>query len=252
MMKIWYVGLIAALAVGALVGCGGEEATQASADAGGDETYTSEVLDTSYSDALNASNQLLLGTMQLEGTEYAITPEQATTLLPLWRAMQGGVTAQVEVNALLKQIEGTMTQEQLQAIAAMQLTQDDMLAWMQSQGLGMGGGQGWSGGGEGLSPEEQATRQAERAGGEGMPPEFEGMSEEEREALRATMQAGGGMPGGRAGFEGMGEDEREALRATMEAGGGVSGRPGGGAGGRQFGPLLNPLIELLEARAGES
>ena len=173
-----------------LAGCsGGEEATQASASVGGD-AYTSEVLDTSYDDALNASNQLLLGTMQLEGTEQAVTPEQAATLLPLWRAMQGGVTAQTEVNALLKQIEGTMTQEQLQAIAAMQLTQEDLQAWMEEQGLGMGGG--FPGAGD--------------------------MSEEERENLRATAEAGGGRPGG-GQFGDLSEEERANIRATMEAGG---------------------------------
>ncbi len=222
-MKVWHIGLALVFVVGALVGCGGEEATQASASVGGD-TYTSEVLDTSYDDALNASNQLLLGTMQLEGTEQAITPEQATTLLPLWRAMQGGVTAQTEVNALLKQIEGAMTQEQLQAIAAMQLTQEDLRAWMEEQGVSMGGG--FPGAGD--------------------------VSDEERENLRATAEAGGGRPGG-GQFGNLSEEERANMRATMEAGGGRPGGAGGGAGagGRQFGPLLNPLIELLTERAAE-
>jgi hypothetical protein len=121
---------------------------------------------------------------------------------------QGGVTAQAEVDAVLKQIEGTRTQEQLEAIAAMQLRQKDLWVWMQEQGLGRLSG--------GEMPPEMATRMAE----------FQGMSEEEREAARATMQAGGGMPG----------------------------RPGapGEASGRQFVILLNPLIELLEARAGEA
>ncbi|MBU0703798.1 MAG: hypothetical protein KKC18_08010 [Chloroflexi bacterium] len=67
-----------------------------------------------------------------------------------------------------------------------------------------------------MSP-EMATRRAE----------FGNMSEEEREALRATMQAGGGMPGGPGG------------------GTGAGGRPG------QFRILLDPLIELLEARPAE-
>ena len=224
-MKLGYIGLTMGLVVAVLVGCSGEEATQASADAGDGETYTSEVLDISYSDALNASNQLVLGTMQLEGTEQAVTPEQAATLLPLWRAMQGGVTAQAEVNALLKQIEGTMTQEQLQTIAAMQLTQEDLQAWMEEQGLGMGGG--FPGAGD--------------------------MSEEERENLRATAEAGGGMPGG-GQFGDLSDEEREALRATMEASGGMPGGAGGGRAGNrpgQFHILLDPLIELLEARAAE-
>jgi hypothetical protein len=131
----------------------------------------------------------------------------------------------------MKQIEGTMASEQLEAIAAMQLAQGDMRAWMQSQGLGMGGGQGRPGGGEELSPEEQSTRRAEFGGGEGMPPEM------------ATR---------RAEFENMSEEEREALRATAQAGGmpfGPGGRAGSGPG--QFVILLNPLIELLTQRAAE-
>jgi len=233
MMKIWYVGLVLILVVGVLAGCGGEQATPAPADESAGETYTSASLDTSYDGALNASSQLVLGTLQLEETDYAVTPEQAASLLPLWQALQGGVTAEAEVNAVLKQIEGAMTQEQLEAIAAIQLTQEDLSVWMREQGMGFGG--------QGRSPELQATRQAE-FGGEGMPSDGEmppematrraemaNMSDEEREAMRATAQAGGGVPGGT----------------------GAGGR--GGAGGRpgQFTILLNPLIELLTGRAAE-
>ncbi len=233
-MKSWHVVLILAIAVTVLAGCGGEQATPAPADADDSETYASAVLDTSYPDALDVRSQLALGTIQLEEAENGVTPEQATALLPLWQALQGGVTAQAEVNAVLKQIEGTMTSEQLAAVAAMRLTQDDLRAWAQSQGLGVppGGGAGQMGGGQELSPEERATRQAERGGGQEPSPEmatrraeFESMSEEEREALRATAQAGGGIPGG------------------------AGGRAGGGSG--QFTILLDPLIELLTERAVE-
>jgi len=236
-MRVWHIGLVLALTATALVGCGGGQDTSSAVDTGGSETYVSKVLDTSYPDAMNASSQLALGTLQLEGTENAVTPEQAAALLPLWQALRGGVTVQAEVNAVLKQIEGTMAQEQLTAIAAMQLTQEDLRAWMQEQGPGLGGGFPGPGEGQEVSPEVRATREAEFASGE-VPPEmatrraeFENMSEEERQALRATMQAGGGMPGG--------------------PGGGMPGGPGGraGAGGRQFMVLLDPLIELLTQRA---
>lgn len=224
--QLWYIGLVLALTVAVLAGCGGEETPSAPADADDNETYTSAVLDTSYPGALNVSGQLALGTIRLEETKNAVTPKQATPLLPLWQALQGGVTVQAEVNTVLAQIEETMATEQLEDIAAMQLTQEDLRAWTQEQGLGLG-----TGGGQDLSPEEWATRQAERSSGE-MPPEaatrraeMENMSEEEQEALRATAQAGGGMPGG------------------------AGGRAGGGS--RQFTILLNPLIELLAQRAAE-
>lgn len=228
-MKSWHVALTIVLVV-VLTGCGSGQA--APADEGGGETYASTVLDTSYPGALPVNSQLALGTFQLEGTENAVTPEQAKTLLPLWQALQGGVTAQAEINAVLKQIESAMTQEQLQAIAAMQLTQEDLRAWMEEQGMQMPGGPG-EGSGQEPSPEALATRQAGIGPGEGeRPPEM------------ATR---------RAQFENMSEEERAAMRATAEASGGMPGRPAGagGAGGRQFSILLNPLIELLEARAGE-
>jgi predicted pyridoxine 5'-phosphate oxidase superfamily flavin-nucleotide-binding protein len=217
-------------------------------DTGGSETYVSKALDASYPDALNASSQLALGTLQLEGTENAVRPEQAAALLPLWQALRGGVTVQAEVNAVLKQIEGTMSQEQLAAIAAMRLTQEGLRTWMEEQGLGRPGGfQGapggtpvpgqtpGAGGWQDLSPEVRATRQAEFGDREVSPEmatrraEFENMSQAEREALRATMQAGGGLPGGPGG--------RGAAGGT------------GGRGGGQFMILLNPLIELLTQRA---
>ncbi len=182
--------------------------------------------------------QLALGTILLEETDNAVTPEQAVALLPLWQSLQGGVTAQAEAEAVLKQVEGTMTAEQLAAIAAMQLTQEDLQAWMQEQGLGTGGG-------------------FPGAGGD--------MSEEKREAARATAQASDEMPGERGGemppematrraeMENMSEEERAALRATAQAGGGMPGGFGGRAGGGGGQPMmmLNPLIELLEERAEE-
>ena len=235
--RVWASGVIVALMVAALVGCGGGEAASAPADDEGEAVYTSEALDSSYDGALDAGTQLVLGTIQLEETDGAVTAEQAADLLPLWRALQGGVTAQAEVSAVLKQIEGLMTQEQLETIAAQQLTRDDLQAWMQERGMGFAGAGGDMGDEEQES--SRATRQAEGAGWGGqdgeMSPEvatrraeFENMSEEDRESLRATMQAGGGLPGGGHG----------------------GGRSGGG--GRQFTFLLRPLIELLEARAAEA
>jgi hypothetical protein len=277
-MKRWTIRLVLALAVGALAGCGQGQATPTPAAQGAGETYSSTALDTSYDDALDASTQLVLGTLRLEETGNAVTPEQAQSLLPLWQSLQGGVTAQVEVNAVLKQIEKTMTQDQLAAIAAMRLTQEDLRSWMQEQGVG--GGFAGPGGGQELSPDELATRQAEfgnmseedRANlratmeAEGGFPEggfpgggqFGNMSEEERANMRATMEAGGGFRGG-GQFDDLSEEERANIRATIEAGGGgMSGGPGSGGGmpggpGRRggLGTMLNPLIELLTQRAAK-
>jgi hypothetical protein len=227
--------LVAVVMVAGLAACGGEEEVLAeediSADAGAG--YVSEALDTDYEGALPVSSQLALGTMELEGTGDAVTSEQASTLLPLWQALQGSVTAEAEVNAVLTQIERAMTDEQLVAIAAMQLTQEDMAAWAEENGMNIPfSGEGGMGFGQ-------------------------GMSDEERAAILATVEAGGvpeGRPGGGEGFAGggMSQEEREAFRATAEASGMTmpEGRGGGGRrGGVNF--LIGPLVDLLTERAAE-
>ena len=136
------------------------------------EQYTSPNLDTTYEEALPVRLQLTLGTLMLEGTPDAVTPEQAAQLLPLWQALQAltasGTSATAETNAVLAQIEATMTQAQLGAINTMRLTSPQMQEWASQNGLtlGSGGGAGTGGGGGqgqggGMSPEERATRQAE-------------------------------------------------------------------------------------------
>jgi hypothetical protein len=238
-MRFWNLALVLLLVVAALVACGGEAAPAADEQENlaqtiesdeGSGGYTSEVLVISYERALPASNQLALGTFRLEGTENAVTPDQAKALLPLWQAIQGGaLQSDAETNAVLKQIEGTMTAEQLAAIAALQLTFEEMGTWMQEQGVNFG-------------------RPAGAAVGQGA---LADMSEEERTAMRATRQAGGEGGFGRGGFADMSEEEREALRATAEASGMTFGGRSAGArrGGTAF--LAEPLVELLTQRAAE-
>jgi len=161
-----------------LAACGGADAP-APVNSGAEETLDTS-LDTSYENALSVRNQLMLGTLNLEDSAQAVSAEQAAVLLPLWQGLVGitnsGVSAQAEVDAMLKHLEGAMSGEQLAAIRAMKLTQADLQAWAQSQGLGAGSGDSTSptgagggmgsgqGGGQNLSPEERAARQAERGG----------------------------------------------------------------------------------------
>src|SRR3990172_2982293 len=83
-------------------------------------------LTTDYIDAASLRNQLAFGTLKLSDTANAITPEQAKQLLPLWQALLSltgsDTTAEAELTALQDQVVQTMTSEQLQAIAAMQIT----------------------------------------------------------------------------------------------------------------------------------
>jgi len=154
--------LIALVLIVALSACTSAPAPAASTTT--QDTYTSTALDTSYEGALAVRNQLALGTLQLEGTPNAITPEQAKALLMLWQALrattQSSASAQAEVSALLGQIEGTLTADQLAAIKDLKLTQTTFQQWAAANGITIGAGGGQPGGGQGLSPEARATRQA--------------------------------------------------------------------------------------------
>ncbi len=94
--------------------------------------------------ALPEATQLIIGTLKLEDTNQAVTAEQAADLLPLWQTMlvlsESDTAAQQETEALITQIQETMTAEQRQAITDMNLTREDMMSIMQEQGLALGGG----------------------------------------------------------------------------------------------------------------
>lgn len=160
---------LAALLLGA---CGGAAGPQNSASA---SSGTS--LDISYENALPVRNQLLLGTLRLDDSAHPLSAAQAATLLPLWQGVRGtmnsGAAAQAESYALLKQIEAALNAAQLADIRGWKLTQVDLQAWATSQGIAVGTGNaaasggtgtGQPGGGQALSAEARATRQAERGG----------------------------------------------------------------------------------------
>ncbi len=221
----WLPWLFLLVAIGA--GCGGSTPTPE--ELGALEGYKSAYLDTSYPDALPASSQLALGTLLLEGTENAVTPEQAARLLPLWQSLRGGtLRGSAEVRAALTAIEKAMTPEQLRAIAAMRLTRQRLQEWMEAQGLrlvppaGTPGAWGNPGGTPGVWGGPGG-----RIGPWGTPPAGFTPSAE----LRQT---------------------RAAERQTMVAGGGVPQRAFGESNAAlwQFRALLGALIQLLSRRAG--
>lgn len=145
-----------------LAACSTTAATPAPASTA--SAYVSAHLDTSYEGALPARNQLALGTLNLAGTPQAVTAEQAAALLPLWQALratsQSGGASQTEINTVLGQIEAGLTEAQLAAIKAQQLTQTDLQDWAKAAGITLGSGSGQPGSGQSLSPEARATRQA--------------------------------------------------------------------------------------------
>jgi len=153
---------------------------------------------------------------QLDILEQGPDPEELTAWQMLRALQQSGTAAQVEIEAVLNQIQAAMTPEQLAAIEEMDLTPGNMRAMFQELGLGMGRGEGSSGG---------------QGGGFGPPP-------------GVVPGSGGGRPGvpgvpGSGGGTDMSPEERAtAIAERMSSGFGAA--------------LIDRLIELLEARAGES
>lgn len=161
-MRKWIVSLLFILLL-ASAGCGSSGRTASDTAA--------TTLNEDYADALSIRSQLVLGTLKLEETDMAVTPEQATALAPLWKASRSltrsGIGATEEVDAVLDQIQDAMTVEQREAIAELKLTRADNQAVAQALGLSTGTGDGAGGGqqgqGQNASAEERATRQAEKA-----------------------------------------------------------------------------------------
>lgn len=216
-MRVRILGLVFILLAALLGGCGN---TTSVPTAGATDSAAEE-------GAPPDSSRLAMGMLRLEGSANAVTPEQARALLPLWQALQSGTLQNdAETAAVLKQIQGALSAEQLAAVEAMQLTAP-------------------GNGAQGLGPSS-----APLGGDPGS------LGEEELAAMRATAEAGGGMPGGGGAFGSpgnMSEEERAAMLATAEAGGMA---PGGGQGPRGVGggrgaTIAAQVIELLTARAAE-
>jgi len=114
-MKKWLLISIMISLVLAITACGSSQSSNASATA---------------TTALSQEEQLLVGTIKLESTDLAVSTDQAKELLPLWETLQSmassGTAASQEVDAVVSQIESTMSSEQISSITAMNLTQQDL------------------------------------------------------------------------------------------------------------------------------
>lgn len=144
---------------------------------------------------LGEIDQLAIGTLKLEGSDQAVTAEQAKELLTLWQAYQAlgnsDTTAQAELEAVVNQIKGNMTPEQTQAIEAMQITRQTMFEEMQALGIDFGNrGNGEQGG----TPQAGQSSSGRAQNGGGFPDGGPG---------GGAMPGGGGMPGGGMGGGGM-------------------------------------------------
>lgn len=210
---LWSLVLVLALVLSAC-GTGSAEAPVTSApdasaatpapavqDGAGTEAL-SDLLPSDYADALSARNQLALGTLRLEGTEHAVTPEQAQTLAFLWQGLKalGGdsMAASEETAAVQQQIEEAMTEAQLQAIRDLQLTSVDLNAFYEELGIPM----------PTPNPDNPDAAPGSQQG--------RNMTDEERAARRAAREAAGEAPV-EGGGGGAGAARRDALMDAVIA-----------------------------------
>lgn len=185
------------------------------------------------SQELPLSTKLAIGTLKLEGTEFAVASDQATDLLPLWqvfKSLSGSDTAAPEeITALTEQIKEAMTPEQMQAIDDMSLTGQDILVTMQELGL-VNAPQVNA---QGTPQAGGVTRSGQGPGGGGFPgggPPDGGSP--------------GDGPGGGFGAEGLNPEQIATAQARRAEGGGA------GFGNRMMTPLVEAVIKLLESKTG--
>ncbi len=112
---------------------------------------TPGVIGENYPSSMPVASQLALGTLRLKGTANDLTADEASALLFLWQGLNTVATAsspaKPEIDALVGQIQQTMKPTQVEAIAAMKLTNADIAKTAQEMGLAFGGG-GFGGGGQ--------------------------------------------------------------------------------------------------------
>ena len=183
------------------------------------------------------SMQLLLGTFYLEGTDDAITPEQASEMILLWKGVRGlsdsATVSQAEINALYNQIEESMTKSQRKIIDGMEFDQEDLMAFMEEHDLSFGGNDIETGGSDSGFGGGFGGGMPGGGGGGGMP----------------GGGGGGGMPGGGGGMPsgGMGGDMGGMNPDEQTNEEGVASAPT-----FQIPPgIYDALIDLLTERAAE-
>jgi len=127
---------------------------------------SAKALNTTYENAVSVDMQLVVGMFKLEGSDLAISKDQATAILPILANIQSSrvrpnssaagsnpsqngnsaqqVTpsagARVNTDGLFTQIQALLNEQQIKAIADMKLTQDSVNTILQAQGITMGGG----------------------------------------------------------------------------------------------------------------
>jgi hypothetical protein len=98
-------------------------------------------IDLTFPDAANLRSQLAYGLLKLDGSPNAVTPAQARILLPLWQAMltlsAETTTAPEELTAVQDQITQALTPAQIQAIAALKITNVELSTYYAKFGVSL-------------------------------------------------------------------------------------------------------------------
>jgi hypothetical protein len=193
-------------------------------------TANPDRLNTNYDKALPVETQLVLGTLKLEGTPQAVDPAMATKLIPLYTLLRqltgSGTAAQAEIDAVLEQIQASMTTDQIHAIAEMKLTQSAMADFFGGAGRFSASGTRTPGASNGANGPAGGFI----VEGGGPPAGFEGGP------------GGGGPSTSGSGGSGLNQNQIATLRAQR------TGTPRyQGTGTPSF--LINQLIQLLEKKA---
>ena len=136
-------GVIVVLTI-VLVACGAKAGTNPTTGGAGAPAANGTPGAANLTQPLPLAESLVIGTFKLQGTSNAINATQAAALVPLWQAYaqltSSSSAAQAEIDAVVTQIQQTMTPAQIQAITAMKLTRQDVFTEMSSLGLTNGGG----------------------------------------------------------------------------------------------------------------
>ncbi|GAP12936.1 hypothetical protein LARV_00676 [Longilinea arvoryzae] len=222
-----------------LSGCSSNAATSSSTTPGASSGKSA---------TLTLKDKLAVGTLKLEGTDLAVTAEQAKTLLPLWKAVKSlsssSTASQPEIDAVYQQIQDALTADQLASIEKLDLSGENMQALMTELGIDPG-----ANGGSGLTDSAKATRVAElKASGSTFPGGGGNMPSGGGAPSGGSMPSGGGsMPSGGGNFTPPDQAGGTTTQSTPQAG--QTGGRGGGMGMSSM--FIEPLIKLLETRAAE-
>jgi hypothetical protein len=181
---------------------------------------------------LSTLNKMAVGVFKLDGSANDLSAEQAQQMLVLWQAYvqltDSDTTATQEKEAVVSQIQSTLTSEQLAAIEALNLRARDVNDLMQEKGLSANAS----------TDKTTTTSSTSNRGGMGGGPGGGGMP-------------GGGMPGGGMADGGMG-GQMPGANATPGADGQM---PAGGPGGGGYvdeastQAIIEALIKMLQQKA---